>query len=112
MISEKVKQYIENHNNYPEMLFEDWQEFLELLYANHGVVSEILFYEYCKISEQQDSLGGDGYKDVNNSEYMYAETMIYERNLQDCSYEEILKYIDTIKKQHPNHDLFPSFFVE
>ena len=45
-----------------------------------------------------------------NPEYMWAETMIYDRNMKHCSLEEIRAHIvETIDKYKPHH-LVPCFF--
>lgn len=103
--------YIEEHKLCSDYLFPDWEEFLELLYAEKGCVESILWFEYVKISEQRNSLGSGGYKDKSNPDYMYAETQIFEEGLEDKSVYEIKEYINSVIENYPNNKLIPSFFI-
>ena len=68
-------------------------EFVELLFDNGGVVEMIVWFDYCKIEKQSELLGAGGYIDKKNSDYMWAETQIYETGLETKSLKEILEYI-------------------
>ena len=106
----KIKKYIEENKVCSDSIFRNWSEFLELLFECGGFVNEILWFEYVLIDKQKDSLGGGGYGDKENPEYMWAETMIYDRNMKHCSLEEIRAHIvETIDKYKPHH-LVPCFF--
>lgn len=73
-----INEYIEQNKLCSEYIFSDYKEFLELLLANDGAVEMIVWYDYCKIEEQSESLGAGGYIDKKNNDYMWAETQIYE----------------------------------
>ena len=106
----KIKKYIEENKVCSDLIFRNWSEFVELLFECGGFVNEILWFEYVLIDKQKDSLGGGGYGDKENPEYMWAETMIYDRNMKHCSLEEIRAHIvETIDKYKPHH-LVPCFF--
>lgn len=85
---------------------------MKVLYSNHGRVEAVLWYDYCKISEQKKSLGSGGYKDKDNFGYMWAETQIYDDGMEDRSLSEILDYVDSIKEHYPKYELYPSFFIK
>ncbi len=57
MISKKVKEYISEHSFCSEYLFKDWESFLDLLYAEDGRVSSILWWDHCMKSQQSNSVG-------------------------------------------------------
>ena len=112
LVTERLEQYIEKHKLCSELLFDNWNEFLELLFSEGGCVKSILWFEYVLISEQKDSLGGGGYKDINNPKYMYAETCIYQEDLNDKSLSDLTEYIQSIQAANHKHKLIPSFFLE
>ncbi len=94
-----------------EYLFTDWKEFLDLLYAQGGSVESILWFEYIKISEQKKSIGAGGYKDKFHPDYMYAETQIFEKDLEHKSIYEIKEYIKSVFEEYPNNKLMPLFYI-
>ena len=119
MLSQKVKEYISEHSlSSSECLFKDWEFFLDLLYAEGGRITAILWWDYCKIAEQHLSIGSGGYRDLDNTEYMYAETQSIEDGLETKTLEEIKKYITKVRKtgiqyinKYISHDLVPSFYL-
>ena len=111
MLSKDVLEYIEKHKLCTGYLFSDWKEFLELLYLQGSCVEQILWFEYVRIDEQVNSLGGGGYKDATNPEYMYAETYIQEIGLENKSLLEIEAYIESVISSYPHNNLMPSFFI-
>ena len=106
----RLEKYIEENRVCSDLIFRNWSEFIELLFASGGFVDEILWFEYVLIDKQQDSLGGGGYGDKDNPEYMWAETMIYDKNLKHCSLEEIQSHIEKTVEKYKPHDLIPCFF--
>ena len=111
MITEKVKQYIEENKLCSENIFYDWEAFLELLFAQGCRVESILWFEYVLVSEQRNSLGGGGYIDKTNPDYMYAETCIYKDNMENMLLWDIKEYIQSIIASYPNNKLLPSFDI-
>lgn len=111
LVTERLKQYIDNHKLCSENLFDNWNEFLELLFSEGGCVEAVLWFEYVLISEQKNSLGGGGYRDANNPNYMYAETCIYQEDLKGKSLLELTEYIQATMDSYPEHKLFPSFHL-
>ena len=109
MITEKLKQYIEENKVCSENMFRDWTAFLELLFAQGGCVESILWFEYVRISEQKNSLGAGGYQDKNNPKYMYAETNIYQTGLENKTLVEVTEYIQSTFATYSDHTLVPSF---
>lgn len=107
-----VRQYIQKHKvtTANALIFRDWEEFLNILYQNNGRISMIVWYEYCRINEQQ--LGMGGYIDEENKGYMWAETLIYEENLQEKTLNEILEYISEVRKEYSDYDLYPEFYLQ
>ena len=119
MLSPKVKNYIGIHSFCSEYLFKDWEAFLDILYAEGGHVSSILWWDYCKKSEQRFSVGSGGYSDPENSEYMYAETHLFKDGLETNTLAEIKEYIIREKKtgfrygsKFKSHELMPSFYLD
>ena len=106
-----LHEYIEKHKLCSELLFDDWKEFLEVLYSEGGRVESILWFEHVKISHQKASLGSGGYKDEKNPEYMYAETQIFKNHMESLSLSQIIQYINLILNSYPNNRLIPSFFI-
>ncbi len=106
-----VEQYIQKHriSKANSLIFRDWNEFLQILYQNNGRVKMIIWYEYCRINEQQIGMGG--YIDTENQGFMLAETQLFEANLQEKNLNEILEYISKIRKEYSNYNLFPEFYL-
>ena len=111
MITNKVLKYIEENKLCSDYLFDDWSEFLKLLYEQGGCVESILWFEHVLIAEHEKSLGGGGYIDKNNVEYMYAETYICNNDLKNKTLDEVNEYIKSVVYAYPNHKLIPSFDI-
>ncbi len=111
MITDKVKQYIEDNKLCSENLFRDWESFLELLFDQGSCVEAVLWFEYVLISEQKNSLGGGGYIDKVNPKYMFAETHLYESEMENKSIIDIKEYIKSIVENYPKNNLVPSFYI-
>lgn len=92
-------------------MFCNWDDFLELLYSQGGYVEAILWFEHVLVSEQKNSLGGGGYIDKTNSDYMYAETSIYKDKMGNMLLSDIQEYIQSIIMIYPNNKLLPSFYI-
>ena len=119
MISNRVKEYIAEHSFCSEYLFKDWESFLDILYAEDAGVTSILWWDHCKISEQNLSVGSGGYRDPEDPEYMFAETQSVKEGLETYTLDEIKEYInDQIKtgirygSEYVSHDLVPSFYLD
>ena len=108
---EKVKQYIEENKLCSENIVNDWEAFLELVFAQGCRVESILWFEYVLVSEQKNSLGGGGYIDETNSEYMYSETYIYKDKMENMLLSDVKEYIQSILLSYPNNNLLPSFDI-
>jgi len=106
----KIKKYIEENKVCSDLIFRNWSEFVELLFECGGFVNEILWFEYVLIDKQKDSLGGGGYGDKENPEYMWAETMIYDKALGQKTLVEIKDHITSTIKSYAPHILVPCFF--
>ncbi len=106
-----VEQYIQKYKipKTNSLIFQDWKEFLQILYQNNGRVEMIVWYEYCRINEQQIGMGG--YIDVDNQGFMLAETQLYETDLQEKTLNEILEYISKIRQEYSNYNLYPEFYL-
>lgn len=111
-MTQQLKDYIEVNRLCSELLFADWNEFLELLYDNGSYVEGVVWFEYVKVSEQKYSMGTGGYRDKNNPEYMYAETLIYNTDFNNNSLFEIKEYIESILEKYPRNLLLPSFCIK
>ena len=109
-MDKRLAEYIERNKVCPDLIFRDWVAFLELLFECGGFVNEILWFEYVPVNKQKDSLGGGGYVDKENPEYMWAETMIFDDGLANKSFPEIKCYIEDTIVQHNPHDLVPCFY--
>ena len=107
---QRLEKYIEQNKVCSDLIFRDWNEFLDLLFDNGGTVNEILWFEYVLKEKQQDSLGSGGYIDKANPEYMWAETMIYDKALGTKSLAEIKEHIASTIKLYKPHILVPCFF--
>ena len=110
LVDIRLKEYILQNQTCSEMLFRDWDRFLEVLFECGGCVKEILWFEYVLVSEQSASLGAGGYRDASNPEYMWAETMMIEKGLEQRSLTEIRQYIRNTIKDYKPHQLVPCFF--
>lgn len=118
MASEKVRQYIEDHSFCPELLFGEWEPFLDLLYAEGGAVSAICWWDRCRKSEQHESVGAGGYADPDDPEYLYAETQLCAENLEAKTLGEVKEYIAREREtgfrygsEYRSHELVPSFVL-
>ena len=110
LMRKKLDNYIDKNVVCSDLIFRDWNEFLELLFECGGSVKEILWFEYVLIEKQKESLGGGGYQDANNPEYMWAETMIYDKHLEKKSLLELKEHIEHTIKSYQPHNLVPCFF--
>ncbi len=110
-MNNQIKQYIQNYkvSKSNALIFRDWEDFLHTLYQNNGRVEMIIWYEYCRINEQQIGMGG--YIDAENQDFMWAETQLFETDLQEKSLNEILEYISKMKKDYSNYDFYPEFYI-
>lgn len=106
-----IERYIEENRVCIENIFRDWTEFLNVAFANGCIVEAVLWYDYCKVCEQEKSLGGGGYRDKKNEGYMWAETQIYDDDLSNRTLAEMLEYISDVRNTYPEHDLYPSFYI-
>ena len=118
MISERVQNYIDDHAFCSEYLFKDWESFLDLIYADGGRISSILWWDHCRKSQQRESVGSGGFRDLENDEFIYAETQLYKDGLETNTLEEIKEYIHQERKtgfqygsKYRSHDLVPSFYL-
>lgn len=116
MVSQRIQNYINDHSFCSENLFKDWEAFLDLLYAEGGRVSSILWWDHCTKSQQHESVGSGGFRDPENDEFIFAETQLYKDGLETYTLDEIKKYIDQERKtgfrygsKYKSHDLVPSF---
>ena len=109
-MKDKLYEYIKQYQVCPELIFQDWETFLEILFDCGGSVSEILWFEYMSLDEQKASLGAGGYRDQQNPGYMWAETMLYDKNLSEQSLPQIKQYILDKIAAHKPHNLVPCFF--
>ena len=110
MITQTVKDYIALHRLCPDNLFADWECFADLLYAQGGCVSYILWFEHVAIAGQTASLGHGGYVDPQNDKYMYAETDIQRREMETLTLPQVKQYIRATIAAYPGHRLLPAFF--
>ncbi len=106
-----INDYIEQNRLCAEYIFEDYKEFLEVLFSNGGRVSTIVWFDYCRIENQSESLGSGGYVDIRNATFMWAETQIYESGFENKALIEILEYIEEILQKYPEHRLYPAFYL-
>ena len=119
MLNNRIKEYISEHSFCSEYLFKDWESFLDILYAEGVRVTSIFWWDYCKISEQNLSVGGSGYRDPENPGYMFAETQSFKDGLEIYTLDEIKEYINDQRKsgirygsKYVSNDLVPSFYLE
>ena len=110
-MTQALDEYIVQNKVCSDLIFRDWDAFLEILFDCGGCVEEIVWFEYVLIEKQKDSLGGGGYRDPENSEYMWSETLLHDRALEQMSLTDIKNYIAHTVKSHKPHDLVPCFFV-
>ncbi len=118
MISDRIQSYIDNHAFCSEYLFKDWESFLDLLYAEGGRISSILWWDHCMKSQQRESVGSGGFRDPENDAFIYAETQSYKEGLETDTLDEIKGYIDQVRNtgfqygsKYWSHDLVPSFYL-
>ncbi len=118
MISQRIRKYISDNTFCSEFLFEDWEHFLDLLYAEGGRVSSILWWDHCTEVQHSESVGSGGYPDPRNKEYLYAETQSFKDDLETKTLDEIKDYINQVRKtgiqygdKYKSHDLIPSFYI-
>ena len=89
MINERIQKYIDDHTFCSEYLFKDWEAFLDLLYAEDGRISSILWWDHCTKKQLKESVGSGGYKDPDNDEFVYADTQLYKEGLETYTLEEL-----------------------
>ena len=106
----QLAQYIRDHRVCPDLLFRNWREFLQVLYENGGTVRRILWFVYVRIDRQAGSLGGGGWQDPLNPAYMWAETMMDDRDLRAKSLSETKDLIQRTIETYRPHTLVPCFF--
>ena len=118
MINERVQNHIDNNSFCSELLFRNWESFLNLLYSEGGRISSVLWWDHCTKKQLRESVGSGGYKDPDNEEYIYAETELYKEGLETYTLDEIKKYINQVRKtgfqygnRYKSHDLVPSFYL-
>ncbi len=118
MINERIQNYINNHTFCSEYLFRDWDAFLNLLFAEGGRISSILWWDHCTKKQMSESVGMGGYKDPENDEFIYTETQLYKDGLEMYTFDEIREYIDQVRKtglqyegKYKSHELVPSFYL-
>lgn len=75
-ISSSVQKYIDDHAFCSEYLFKDWEMFLDTLYEEGGRVSSILWWDHCRKSQLQESVGSGGYRDPENDEYICRDPVV------------------------------------
>ena len=112
MMCRDVEEYIEKNAFCSELIFKNWGEFLNIIYTNGKNISAILWWDYCLIEKQKESLGAGGYKDPKNPEYMFAETQFYDDGFETKSLAEVLEYIKLMREKYPENNLVPSFYLE
>ncbi|MCR5369892.1 MAG: hypothetical protein K6E83_04220 [Clostridium sp.] len=112
MLPPKVRQYIDGHKLCAEYIFRDWEEFLDLLYAEGGKLSFICWWDHCLRTEQFRSPGRGGYIDKENPEYMFAETALGKDGLENVPLAEIRDYVRMVIGNYPECELVPSFYPE
>lgn len=111
MPSPTTDAYVKANRLCAELIFPDWQGFLDLAYAQGDKVDAVLWWEHVPIDGQKDSLGSGGYKDPNKPGWMYAETQIYEEGLGEKSLDELRSHLASTIEAHPGHELVPSFYL-
>ena len=118
MVSQRVQNYIDDHKSCSECLFRDWEAFLDILYAEGGRVSAILWWDHCRREEHHESVGSGGYIDPEDDGFIYAETQFYEDGLETKTLDEIKEYIEQVRRtgfqyrdECRSHDLVPSFYL-
>ena len=109
-MEKRLQEYIERNKVCSDLIFRNQNEFLNLLFACGGFVNEILWFEYVSITEQKSSLGSGGYRDKEHPEYMWAETMIYDKDLGHYSIDEIRAHIEKTIAAYKPYNLVPCFF--
>lgn len=104
----KLEKYINENRVCSDWIFRDWRGFLDILFECGGAVQEILWFEYVEKGKQ--TLGGGGYEDPADPGYMWAETMIFDKNLGQKSLLEVSRHIESTMKSHLPHKLVPCFW--
>jgi len=118
IFSERLQNYIDNNAFCSEYLFNDWESFLDLLYAEGGRISSILWWDHCTEKQLHESVGSGGYRDPENEEFIYAETQLYKEGLETYTLDEIKEYIIQERNigfqygsKYRSHNLVPSFYL-
>lgn len=110
-MNSRLEQYIQKYKvstaNF--LVFRDGEKFLNILFSNNGRIEMIIWYEYCKINEQQIGMGG--YIDEENRGYMWAETHFFEADMQEKHLNEILEYISKMREKYSSYNLYPEFYI-
>ena len=109
-MNQELRDYIDKHKTCSELIFRNWQNFLDVLFSCGGSVQEILWFEYVPVSMQAHSLGHGGYADRENPDYMWAETHLYDKNLNHMDIVALSEHIDNTIRGHLPHVLVPCFF--
>ncbi|MBQ8359314.1 MAG: hypothetical protein IJX37_05315 [Oscillospiraceae bacterium] len=109
-MDKQLEAFIANNQVATDLIFRDWDAFLETLFDCGGCVEEILWFEYILADKQTESLGYGGYFDKENPQYMWAETDLYNKGLSAKSLSQIREHIKSTIDAYSPHNLVPCFF--
>ena len=107
----RLVEYIAQNQVCTDLIFRDWDAFLDVLFGCGSHVEAILWFEYVRINQQKDSLGAGGFRDTLNPTYMWAETMMFDEELASKSLAEIRKHICEKAEAYLPHVLVPGFYI-
>ena len=94
-----------------ENLFEDWEAFVDFLFAQGASVESVLWFEHIPVSEQKGYLRPDKYPDPADPQYLYQETPEFQDELEEKTREEIKAYIRSVREKSPDRELVPCFYL-
>jgi hypothetical protein len=110
-IQDEIKEYIDAHRATPAkaLIFEDHEEFLNMLYDRDIRITKIVWHEYCRNGEQQ--IGFWSIIESEDSDYIWAETDLTKMFSKEDTLDEILEYIENTRKEYDQHQLYPEFII-
>ena len=118
-MEKELEQYIENNRIIKindelqyDIIISDINEFIKLVKQYGYYIDRVSFWERISISMIDRSIGGGGIPDHDDPEILWADVYyIDELFSPETETDIIVEYIQKIKKQYPNVELYPAFDI-
>ena len=95
-----------------ETIVDDPVKLISLIRENNCFISLIRWWDWVKITNGSD-IGYGGPRDPRNpNTHFFSETDICRAFTEFSHDEEYYMYLDEVKKNYPNYDLYPAFDIK